>query len=130
MSKTCAQCAASFDSPSPTARFCSARCRKAAFRARQEVPAASLDRPATVGTTVEAVRAELEAAGRVDSYLGRAALALALRVDTSTAVMGFGALVKELRATMDAATGGFTIAGDPVDELRARRDRILRAGGA
>lgn len=83
-----------------------------------------------LGSTVEAVRAELVAAGRADSYLGRAALALAYRVDTSTAVMGFAALVKELRATMDAATGDVTSAGDPVDELRARRDRILRAGGA
>jgi len=79
---------------------------------------------------VEAVRAELEAAGRVDTYLGRAALALAVRIDYSTAVMGFAALVKELRATMQAATEGVVVAADPIDELRARRDRIYEAAGA
>jgi hypothetical protein len=50
-------------------------------------------------------------------------LALAERVDSSTAVMGFAALVKELRVTMDAAMAGVTTAVDPVDELRAWRDR-------
>jgi len=94
------------------------------------VSAASVDRLGTAGTTVEAVRAELEAAGRVDTYLGRAALALAVRIDESTAVMGFAALVKELRATMQAATEGVVVAADPIDELRARRDRIYEAAGA
>lgn len=75
--------------------------------------------------TVAAVRAQLEAAGRAETYLGAAALALAERIDNSTAVMGFAPLVKELRSTMDAALAGVKVAGDPVDELRARRDRKL-----
>jgi len=79
---------------------------------------------------VEAVRAELEAAGRADTYLGRAAAALAVRIDESTAVMGFAALVKELRATMQAATEGVVVQADPIDELRERRDRIYGAAGA
>jgi hypothetical protein len=93
-----------------------------------------MERRNTVGTapeqdatanpsTVSAVRAALEAGGRLDTYLGAAALALAERVDSSTAVMGFAALVKELRVTMDAAMAGVTTAVDPVDELRAWRDR-------
>lgn len=68
------------------------------------------------------MQAELDAAGRADTYLGAAALALADRIDQSTAVMGFAALVKELRATMDAALAGVKKVADPLDELRARRD--------
>jgi hypothetical protein len=73
------------------------------------------------------VQAKLEAAGRSETYLGAAALALADRIDQSTAVMGFAALVKELRATMDAALDGVQQAADPLDELKRRRD-AKRAG--
>ncbi len=79
------------------------------------------------GKAVASVRAELEGAGRVDTYLGALALVLAERIDGSTAVMGFAALAKELRVTMDAALAGVTVAADPVDELRTRRDS-KRAG--
>jgi HPt (histidine-containing phosphotransfer) domain-containing protein len=76
----------------------------------------------TPGTTVAAVTAQLEAADRLQTYLGASAVALAHRIDQSTAVMGFAALVKELRSTMDAALAGVKVADDPIDELRARRD--------
>jgi hypothetical protein len=56
--------------------------------------------------TLDAVKAELERAGRLDTYLGAAAVMLAERIDTSNAVMGFAALVAELRRTMDAALEG------------------------
>ena len=74
-------------------------------------------------SAVAAVTSELEAAGRLETYLGASALALAERIDSSTAVMGFAALVKELRSTMEAALAGVVVAADPVDELRSRRDR-------
>jgi len=127
--RTCEQCAIGYESGSPTSRFCSARCRKAAFRARQGVSPAVPDRSETSGTTVDAVVAELEAVGRLETYLGRSAVALARRIDESTAVMGFAALTKELRASMDAALAGVARAADPVDELRARRERIFGAAG-
>jgi len=137
VTRTCERCSGPLDSTRQGARFCSSACRKAAWRARQDLPVADAGVPAasrdglgtdaTPGTTVDAVLAELVAAGKADSYLGRAALALALRIDVSTAVMGFAALVKELRATMDAATEGVPVAADPVDELRARRERIFGA---
>jgi len=74
------------------------------------------------GSALRSVSAELEAAGRTETYLGALALVLATRIDGSTAVMGFAALAKELRVTMDAALAGVTVAADPVDELRSRRD--------
>lgn len=84
--------------------------------------------PVTDVTTTSRVRAELEAAGRLETYLGAAALALADRVDNATAVMGFAALVKELRSTMTAAMAGVQAAADPIDEVKARRDAKLAAG--
>lgn len=108
-----------------TKRYSSETCRK---RVQRGGVAAAPVQPVTVSTsTVEAVRAELEAAGRTHTHLGAAALALAERIDAATAVMGFAALVKELRATMEAAVAGVREAADPVDELRARRDN-KRAG--
>jgi len=71
------------------------------------------------------VRVELEAAGRAETYLGAAAVALAERIDSATAVMGFAALVKELRSTMDAALAGVERTADVVDEVKAARDRKL-----
>lgn len=120
MDKACEHCSASFRAESPRARFCSAKCRKGAFLKRHETPAPPAERS---GTTTERVRTELEAAGRLETWQGAAALALAERIDSSTAVMGFAALVKQLEATMKGALDGAKVAADPVDELRARRDR-------
>lgn len=115
----------------PAKRFCSDRCRK---REANGVVGAFVPPPVdgdgstARGLTVDAVWAELEAAGRLETYQGRAALALAARIDESTAVMGFAALVKQLHATMAEATAGTKAAADPVDELRSRRDRKQYAG--
>jgi gamma-glutamyl phosphate reductase len=118
--RECEQCDAEYESAAQNARFCSAKCRKAAFKARQEIDGTATERRVSA---VAAVTSDLEAAGRLETYLGAAALALAERIDSSTAVMGFAALVKELRSTMDAALAGVVVAADPVDELRSRRDR-------
>jgi hypothetical protein len=70
-----------------------------------------------------AVQAELEAAGRVDLWLGRAALMLALRLgDPACPSSAVARLSKELQATMAAALKDVVIV-DPLDELRVRRDR-------
>lgn len=106
------------------AKYCSPRCRMAASRARN-APVVELPVVAEDCSTVEAVTRELAAAGRVDTYRGRAAIALAARIDASTAVMGFAQLVKQLESTMDAALAGTKKQDSPVirmrDELAARR---------
>lgn len=115
----------SYEAQRPNSRFCSESCRKKASRGTSSPhvePIAALE----AASTRSRVQAELEAAGRAETYLGAAALALADRIDQSTAVMGFAALVKELRATMDAATAGVVKAGDAVDEVTARREEKLR----
>jgi hypothetical protein len=103
--------------------YCSGKCRMAASRARQRV--VELAPEAEDRSTLEAVTRELEAVDRADTSLGRAAMALARRIDASTAVMGFAALVKQLEGTMKAAMAGVEKAESPVtqmrDELAARR---------
>lgn len=136
----CQQCGVGFDSARDSARFCSARCRKASSRGTPPTGGLPVSRIVTgnvasgvtgnvaSGGTVEQVRIELERAERLDTYLGASALALAERIDQSTAVMGFAALVRELRSTMAAALAGAARAADPLDEVKARRDRKLAAG--
>ena len=120
--RSCDVCAAPYEAARATSKFCGATCRQRAQRGHTgDVP-----HEPTSGT-IAAVRAELEAAGRLETHLGQAALALAGRIDSATAVMGFAALVKELRATMEAALANVREAADPVDELRSRRD-AKRAG--
>ena len=55
--------------------------------------------------------------------LGQVALLLAERMCEFDTGSGTAALSKELRAVMVAAVQGAPAAADPVDELRARRDR-------
>lgn len=81
---------------------------------------------------VDAVRKELEAAGKADTALGQLALTLAARLRSE--VTGVSALSKELRAVTAAAIGSApggkqsAPATDSVDELRARRDKKKKAG--
>lgn len=124
MQRTCDACSAAYDAQRPNSRYCSESCRKKAARGTSSPRIEPIvSEAAPVASTRSRVQAELEAGGRAETYLGAAALALADRIDQSTAVMGFAALVKELRSTMDAAMAGVKVAADPVDELRARRDR-------
>lgn len=132
-------CGQSLEGRPPKTRFFDEKHRKTGFKARHGLleTGRAPSGPATIAalpedgrldrSTVGLVTAELEKYGRADTYLGGAALRLAERIDMSTAVMGFAALVKELRATMDAALEGVAAVADPVDELKAWRDRI-RAG--
>jgi hypothetical protein len=76
------------------------------------------------GPLVLSVRAELAAAGRVDSWQGAAALDLARTIESDgTQPNAKAALVKQLHATVAEAVKGAVVAGNPVDELRARRVR-------
>lgn len=142
MQKNCENCGTAFDAKLPSARYCSARCRMQVSRRKKALgtpvtePAASREQaPEAVSSPPRSVsaaaRAELEAAGRLDSAVGVAVLALARRIDgaaTSETGAGLAALVKEFRATFDAALADAESAADPLDELRARRERRLSAG--
>ena len=129
--RSCEVCSASFESSRPSARFCGTTCRTRAHRDPGVVRKPSALPVAVVGPDglmVAAVRAELEASGRDGTYMGALALTLADRMDGSKSIMGYAAMAKELRSTMDAALVGVKSIADPVDELRLRRDRVRDAG--
>lgn len=109
-----------------SARFCKPACRK---RGHRGALVALL--PSGGAGLVVAVRAELAAAGRLDSALGQAALGLAERL-TGTANTGsaVAALTRELRATLEAATEGATVEESPVQRLRDQLAERRRRSGA
>ena len=132
VTRLCEVCGTPYEASRPSARFCNVNCRvkahrdPGAVRGPSELSVSSESGP--VGLMVVAVRSELAAAGRDGSYLGAVALTLADRMDGSKSIMGYAAMAKELRATMDQALAGVKVAADPVDELRLRRDRVRDAG--
>lgn len=138
--RRCGECGKSLVGMRPQAKFCGPRCRNRA--GRKSKPAGSVvDLPGrdedgqesageVAGGVAEAVRVELEAADRLGTSLGQAALGLARRIDRGGLMetgSAYAALVREMRATLAAATAGAAVADDPVDELRRRRER-RRAG--
>lgn len=114
---------------------CSQRCRQRKYRQEQKRSKES-DPVATVttakelrGLTIEdAVRAELTELGRLNSALGQQALELARRMSTEDEFgAGVASLSRELRAVMvEVAANAAPAENDPLDELRARRDRKRR----
>lgn len=79
---------------------------------------------------MEAVSRELDEVGRLGTVGGQLAVLLAGRIagrrETGSAT---AALAKQLHLTMTEALGGVAVAADPLDEIRARRDRKRGVGG-
>lgn len=123
MPRTCCVCGRDFEATRKDAKMCSATCRS------NKRNGATLGNPIET-PLVKATRAELVAAGKLDTRHGQQALVLAAQMSAGS---GVGPLSKELDRVMAAATGispSPTPAagqGDDVDELRARRD-AKRAG--
>lgn len=126
--RVCQGCGTEFVALHPASKYCADRCRKRKARAEKKwgdaTPAPAPSEPSEQsGGTYAKVLAALEEAGRADTWLGSVALNLAMRVDTTTAAMGYAPMVKELRTTMEAALAGAEKkVADPLDELRAKRD--------
>lgn len=123
MRLTCQVCGRDYEAKRRDSKTCSATCRS---NKRNGASASSpVESPLVIAT-----RAELEAAGKLDTRHGQQALVLAARMSTGT---GVGPLSKELDRVMAAAIGAVPPStpapgtGDDVDELRARRD-AKRAG--
>lgn len=130
MRKHCTVCSAEFEAKRNTAKYCSRRCSVRA--SRQPKPAASAQPQMPPDPDAElwtATLAELDAAGRVNSASGRAALLLARRLDMQVVDSGssLAAMVREHRTALADAVKGSGRAANPMDELRARRERKLGA---
>ena len=123
MQRSCSVCGRDFEAKRKDAITCSATCRS--NRRNGKSVTNPVDTP-----LVRATRAELEAAGKLDTRLGQQALVLAAGMSAGS---GVGQLSRELDRVMAEAIGftpptaGTAPTGDTLDELRARRD-AKRAG--
>jgi hypothetical protein len=128
----CAVCPTVFEAKRPTAKYCSPACRVRAHRAGVSVqarPAPARRRLQEAPAGVEAATAaELATAGRTATASGQSALALARRIDAGVDTgASIASMVRELRAALADALRDAAVAVDPLDELKAKRDR--RAAG-
>ncbi len=133
MQRQCESCGRSYAARRPSSRFCSGTCGKRSQRATAagmplRAPASD-DLGAPPSLLVEVVSRELDEVGRLGSVAGQMAVLLAQRIasrrETGAAT---AALAKQLHLTMTEALGGVAKAADPLDEIRARRDRKRSAG--
>lgn len=86
--------------------------------------------PVDTGTHAQAsTRAELERLGMLASPEGQGALALAAALDSGRSLMAAPAMLKELRATLDALRERTPKAKDVTDEFTARRAARREAAG-
>ena len=126
-----------FETNRKNARFCSDACRQKARRRRKSGLPENVVQLGVVpeapdlehGPVYTASMAELVEAERQNTTLGRAALALAARIDQGVDTgSGLASAVKTLGDTMAAATKGARRAATPLDRVREARD-AKRAGG-
>lgn len=136
MRRTCEVCPNEFDAKRASAKYCSERCKKRAQRrpggtkAAKVLPLPPEQPDAPVSGLMLATAVELEQAGRLETAAGQAVIALARRIDHSSAETGnaLAALVREHRAALADAVRDAKQAADPLDELRSRRERKLAGG--
>ena len=131
MQRPCDVCGESYEAKRATSKYCSDRCkmRKARGAPVEHVDATPL-RPigdaqeSEVGPVEAETSRHLTEVKREASVLGQAALALARRLDLGRDTgAAMASLAKQLEATLSSATKGVALSADPLDELRARRDR-------
>jgi len=134
MQRNCASCGVLYEAKRPNSKYHNDTCRKRGQRA----PKVEMSLPELLVGLGSAPREqplaaaasrELEAAGRLDTYLGQAALELARRISSPMETgASIASLVKQLRETMADALKGAATADDALDELRKRRDSKRATG--
>ena len=127
MQLACQVCEEPFEAKRATAKYCSERCKKRQHRGGGAAKAKERGEARTsgVGSVAAATLLELQEAGRLHTPLGQTALAVAHRLDMSQMDTGAGvaSLAKQLESTLAAATADVEVADDPIDELKAARER-------
>lgn len=131
MQRPCDSCGQVYEAKRPSSRFCGDRCRKRGSRAPKPANVTPMpERSSNEGSLVSALIADLTDADRLDTVLGRQALAIAARMESRTeTAAGIASLSKEFRAVMGEVMAGVAKAADPIDQLREARERKRRAAG-
>ncbi len=132
MQRECESCGLAYTAQRASSRFCGDTCGKRSQRARAAgIPllAATLDDREAPSELEQAVTRELEAVGRLECVAGQIAILLAGRIGgRRESGAATAALAKQFFVTMDEALAGVERAADPLDEIRARRDRKRAVG--
>lgn len=118
------RCGRPFESVRSNAKFCSSACRSRAYAARkagQPVAVVEVEPPASSSGLEATVRTELEKAERLDTVLGRQAVALAGALEGAVSGGSVASLSRELRVVMEEALRGSVVLRDGLDEMAARR---------
>jgi hypothetical protein len=133
--RKCDSCTKTYEAKTARSKYCSPTCRVRASRGAvvlslQPPSQPEADPPkADAAGIAPAVARQLEAAKRLDTPLGQAALTLARRIDSSRDTgAAMASMTRELRATLADALQGVAQEGNRVDDLRARR--LKRLSGA
>lgn len=131
----CASCHGRFTAKTRAAKYCSDRCRKRASRApapppmrREGAPLVALPPRSGPGSSLEEIgllaltRRRLEAASRLDTWEGAAAVALAQILDSGVQDTGssIAALIREHRIAMGVALDGAQVEETPLERIRRR----------
>lgn len=136
MERNCDHCGRVYEAKSTRSKFCAdVECKRGRERARnrRRTSGATADVvPIVLPTAPDADRGPLEqatfdqlvAAGREATAAGLNVLVLARRLDAGSRETGqaLTALAKQHLAGLDKALEGAAVAGDAIDELRARRE--------
>lgn len=130
MDRPCDVCGQIYEAKRPTSKFCGSTCRMRASRGHVAgPPVVTLVTELEVGPVESAALAQLRAVERESTTLGLAAIALAHRVDAGRDTgAGLASLVKQLEATVKAATADVRDPASPLDLMRdelaqRRKDR-------
>jgi hypothetical protein len=139
MVKACAGCGREWEPKRPHAKYCGDTCRKRGQRGSAVAEAAaggssvlSVAPVQVVGELSAATRRMLEAAGRVESELGAAALLLARRADRVGLVetgSGLAALMREWDSMLTKAVAGAEQSDDVVARIQESAALKLLRGG-
>lgn len=131
MERSCDACGVPYEAKTGRSRFHNTACRVAFHRGARppvglKVAEPAPEPPPLSSTLVDATRQQLEDAGRLDTWLGQQALALAAILASGRGTpAGLSAASRELRETMTAALRGADAPTSAVmrhrDELAARR---------
>jgi hypothetical protein len=137
--RNCDSCGVEYEAKTARSRFHSATCRVRASRGVViEMPAASRTSTTTTGSASPAVQLtgvlgatyrELEAAERIETAYGQAAMVLARRIDAGRDTgSAMATMTRQLRETLAEALKGARREGSKLDELTAKRQQRLGRG--
>lgn len=126
--RDCDRCGKRYMAKTKRSKFCSDSCRARFSQGSRDTRTSPPMAPVIAGapelSVVSATRHELTRIARMDAPLGATALALAARIDSGLEPgSAVAAMSKELRACLEELRRTAPAAANPLDELRARRER-------